>query len=350
LKKLAIVGSDPATRDNAPFDDESYDIWVFNEAGNHKWCKRWTAVFQMHDQNIYKGHNTKDATHWEWLQKKHGKPIYMQVVDPLVPDSVRYPIEEALTLAGSEMFATTFAYMAAMIVMQGYEYVEIHGMGLSSTEYHYQKFGYVFWLGFLRGRLGAENVRGAITHVGNDIVALPRYGYEGNFTFGADYYAGRAALRMAEFEAAEKNLQNVKKALDKALEREEYEEVRTLTLQYQAAAMLAGEHSGALSEAERYQKFGDRYADRGGFENAGARAQQEGEAKKPLIWHYGGMAEYAWNVWKQNKSDAARKQVAGFITQMGKSAYETGAMLGAFKENAVYLNRYDITAHANGIY
>lgn len=347
-KKLAIVGSDPAGRDKAPYDDPSFDIWVFNEAGNHKWCKRWTTVFQMHHPNIYKGHNTKDPKHWEWLQRKHGKPIYMQDADPEIPDSVKFPMEEACQLAGAEMFGSTFSYMAAMAVVLDYEYIEIHGMGLSSSEYDYQKFSYVFWLGFLRGKLGAENVRNVITYLGREIGASPRYGYEGNFSFGSDYFANRARVHLAEFESAEKNLQNMKKALDKALDRNEFDEVQRLTLQYQAAAMKAGEHSGALSEAERYQKFGSRYADRGGFENAGARAQQDGEAKKPLIWHYGGMAEYAWNVWKQNKQDAARKQLSGFITQMGKSAYETGAMLGIFRENVEYINKYDLAAHAGG--
>ena len=152
--KLAIVGSGPDTREQAPFDDPSFDIWIFNEAANAPWCRRWSACFQMHEPEIYAGHNTKDPHHWEWLQQAHGKPIYMQEQDPRVRDSVRYPLEDAQALAGVQMFPTTFAYMAALAILQGYTEIRIFGVELSASEYQYQANGYLFWFGFLRGRLG----------------------------------------------------------------------------------------------------------------------------------------------------------------------------------------------------
>lgn len=348
LKTLAIVGSDPASRHLAPFDKPEIDIWVFNEAGNHEWCKRWNAVFQMHDPNIYKGHNTKDPKHWEWLQQSHGKPVYMQAVDPLVPDSVRYPIEFALSIAGAEMFSTTFAYMAALAILQGYERIEIHGMGLSASEYDYQKFGYAYWMGLLRGKLGAENVVNTITHIGRDILHSPRYGYEGNFSFGVEYFAGRAQYLKAEFEAADKSLTNIRKAIGKAIEKKEFDEARSLITQYQDAATIAGQASGALSEAERYQTFGSRYADRGGFENSAAKAQREGETIKPTVYHFGGVIEYVWNVWKQYSSPASAQQLQSYISKMGEQAYRTGAMFGIYRENVEYINKYDAIALAGG--
>jgi len=348
LKKLAIVGSGPETRELAPFDDSSIDIWAFNEAGNHNWCKRWTACFQMHNPNIYKGHNTKDANHWEWLQRKHGRPIYMQDVDPDVPDSVRYPLEAAQELAGVKMFSSTFAYMAALAVMQGYEKVDIYGVELSASEYQYQAQSYLFWFGFLRGRLG-NNVSSAVTFLNKNIFTVPLYGYEGNFSLGSDYFSERAKIHDAEWNSAEKNAKNIKKALDKAIERFEADDVKRLVIDYQAAMINGGEIAGRQSEAERYAKFGDRYADRGGFESAGARAQIDGEAKKPMIWHYGGMIEYTWNVWRQTKDRRAGEQMAKLIDTMGAIAYETGALLGTYKENIEYINKYDAMNLANGI-
>ena len=89
MKTLAIVGSHPATRDNAPWDNHSIDIWVFNEAAREAWVKRWDAVFQLHKPTIYRNPNNRtDPKHWEWLQQVHGKPIYMQAHDPMVPDSI----------------------------------------------------------------------------------------------------------------------------------------------------------------------------------------------------------------------------------------------------------------------
>ncbi len=348
MKKLAIVGSDPNSRHLAPFGDSSYDIWVFNEAVNHEWCKRWTTVFQMHDQNIYKGHNTKDPRHWDWLKRKHNRPIYMQEVDSLVPDSVRYPIEQALEVSGVEMFSTTFAYMAALVVLQGYEYVEIYGMGLSSSEYDYQKFGYSYWMGFLRGKLGSKNVVNTITHLGRDILESPRYGYEGKLSFGVDYFKERAVKNDNEWKSAERNLTNIMSVIYKSIDRSQSEKIPDLVLQYQAAALLAGEYAGALSEAERYQTFGNRYADRGGFENAAAQAQREHEAKRSMIWHYGGMVEYVWNAWKQTNNPAAKSQMITYIERMGSSAYEAGALAGMYKENLEYIRKYDVIADAGG--
>ena len=347
MKKLAIVGSGPNTRDLAPWDDESYSIWVFNEAANRDWCKRWTTCFQMHEPDIYKGHNTKDAQHWEWLKQEHGKPIYMQEVDADVPNSVRYPLEEAQALAGVQMFSTTFAYMAALAILQGYEVIRIYGVELSATEYKYQANGYLFWFGFLRGRLG-DNVDSAILHGGKNIFDVPFYGYDGNFAFGEQYFSDRAKILESEWNAANKSLTNIREAIDRAVDNKQYEKAQRFVMEYQTAALSTGESAGALAEAQRYQTFGNRYADRGGFESAAAQAQQAGEAKKPLVWHYGGMIEYVWNVWKQSEGKQGAKQMIGMIETMGKTAYDTGAMLGAFKENLTYIAKYDAVCDAGG--
>ena len=348
MKKLAIVGSGPNTRHLAPFDDPEFDIWVFNEAGNAEWCKRYDAVFQMHEPEIYQGHNTKDPHHWEWLQRKHNRPVYMQEIDPLVPDSVRFPLEDAIALVGVQMFPTTFAYMAALAVLQGYERVELYGLELSATEYQYQANGYLFWFGFLRGRLGAENVDSAVLHVGSNIFNVPLYGYEGNFALGADYFADRAKKHEAAWQAADKNLKNIKKAITRAVEKKDHNKVQDLVMSYQTEATVCGEYAGALAEAQRYQTFGSRYADRGGFESAAAAAQMEGEGAKALMLNLSGKAEYVWNVWKQTDSPAALNQMLAFIDRMGAAAYDTGAQLGRFHENAAYIVQYDDMVQANG--
>jgi hypothetical protein len=272
----------------------------------------------------------------------------MQEIDPLVPDSVRFPLEDAVALAGVRMFPTTFAYMAALAVLQGYTEIRITGVELSATEYQYQKEGYLFWFGFLRGRLGAANVDSAILHQGVNIFETPLYGYEGNFALGADYFAERARSHDGAWQAADRNLKNLSKAIRRAVEHCEFEYVRTLTLEFQTAAMNAGELAGALAEAERYQAFGDRYADRGGFEAAAATGQQAGEEGKPLTWHYGGQIEYVWNVWKQTKAPQAANQLLLLIDKMSQCAYDTGAQLGKYKENLGYIVKYDGMVQANG--
>lgn len=348
MKKLAIVGSGPNTRSNAPFEDISFDIWVFNEAAQSEWCKRWDVCFQMHEPDIYAGHNTKNANHWQWLQQKHFKPIYMQELDPLVPDSVRYPLEAALELAGVQLFSTTFAYMAALAILQGYEEIRIFGVELSASEYKYQADGYLFWFGFLRGRLGTDKVDSAVLHLDNNIFNVPLYGYAGNFAFGADYFAERASVLESQWNASERNAKNIRRAIERAVAKKEVEKVVTLITDFQDVMLTSGEFAGALSEAQRYQAFGDRYADRGGFELAAATAQRDGEAKRPNIWHHGGKIEYVWNVWKQNYSPAAAEQLKILVNTMGNAAYDVGALLGVYHENITYMLKYDETVKAEG--
>ena len=99
-KALAIVGSHPTTRELAPYDDPRFDILLFNEAAQKpEVYKRWDMLLQIHLPEVYRSeHNWVNKDHWKWLQEKHGKPIYMQHVDPDVPDSVEYPLDGILKL------------------------------------------------------------------------------------------------------------------------------------------------------------------------------------------------------------------------------------------------------------
>lgn len=317
-----------------------------------KWCKRWTAVFQMHKRDIYAGHNTKDADHWQWLQRKHFKPIYMQEIDPLIPDSVRFPLEDAMELTGEDYFASTFAYMASLALLQGYEYVEIHGVEMSNSEYQYQAECWRYWLGVLKGRLGGENV---IMHSAQNLLQSARYGYEGNLAFGAEHFAERAKILDAEWTAAEKHVLNMKKVIDRIIERDDYRKLPEMVKEYHTAMQTCGELAGALAEAERYQTFGDRFADRGGFEYAAASGQRDGEEKRILMFTKVGLIEYLANAWEQsNKTEqqAFHKQAAGQLIQhiniYGKLSEETGALLGKYRENIAYILKYDEMIQAHG--
>ena len=304
----------------------------------------------MHKPEIYKGHNTKDPAHWEWLQKTHGKPIYMQEADPDVPNSVRFPIEEAVQLTDEDYFSTTFAYMAALAVLHGYEFVDIHGVEMSQSEYQYQAECWRYWIGFLKGRLGAKNVRMSSAH---NLLQSPRYGYEGDFYFGSEFFADRAKLLDGQWNAAERSAVNIKKAIDKVIGREEYNKLSNLIRDYQVAIQNVGEYAGALAEAERYQTFGDRYADRGGFEYAAATAQRDGEEKRILMFGRIGLIEYLVNAWSQLNDNPefhklATKQLINEINYYGKLTEETGALLGKYRENISYIVKYDEMIQAHG--
>ena len=165
MNRLAIVGTHPDTRALAPFDDEGVDIWVFNEAPRQPWCKRYSASFQIHAPEVYSSpNNWIDKGYWGWLQEPHGKPVYMQEVDPRVPDSVRYPLKEivwAIPGAGLRWFSSSAAYALALALYQGYRDITLFGMRLvSSTEYAFQLRNFNFWAGVAGDGRKARPVRG----------------------------------------------------------------------------------------------------------------------------------------------------------------------------------------------
>lgn len=346
MKKVAIVGTGTETRDLAPWNDPEFDIWVFNEAGSSEWCKRFDAVFQMHKPDIYKGHNTKDPNHWQWLQEKRGKPIYMQEFDPEVPDSVIYPLEDAKGLAEHSYLSSTVTYAIALALLQGRPEIHIYGIELSMTEYQYQAECIRFWVGLAIGKLGPGNIG---LHSARHLFEAPLYGYEGSFSFGKEYFQDRATKLNNEWIAFEKNALNIKKAIDKVIERDEYAKLSDLVQKFQLALQDTGCAAGALAEAERYAEFGDRGADRGGFEFQAATAQRDGELKRIEMFTKVGLIEYFGQVWAQYSQDTrAKDQLVKLITEYGKLAEAYGAFLGMYRENISYIQKYDAMVQANG--
>lgn len=347
MNKLAIVGSGPETRDLAPFDDETFDIWVLNEAPLHPWCKRYTASFQMHDKEIYTGYNTKAAGYWEWLQQKHDKPVYMKAQDDRIPDCVVYPLEEALALTGYKYFGMTTCYMMALAILQGYQHIEVWGVELSATEYMFGSDSWRYWVGYAVGMLGKDHV---ILHAGQHLLETALYGYEGGFSIGKEYFDGRAKLLDGKWQAAEKHLENMKKWVAKLIEKKEYNKAMESIQEYEDAAIYAGQLAGALAESERLAKFGDQPADRHEYERQAAIAQRDGELNQKKQWKAVGMVEYIWNIWVQTNGDPkAGLQLANMTYKLGGYAYDAGAMNGLFSESLANKAKFDAMNLAIGI-
>ena len=115
--------------------------------------------------------------HLDFLKSKHPYPIYMIEQYPEIPASVRYPIEEAKALAGRYLnFTSTFCYMAASAIMEGYDKWYVLGFDMDQgTEYEYQREEAFKWIGFARG----YGVDIYIPETSGLFVKRLLYGYEG---------------------------------------------------------------------------------------------------------------------------------------------------------------------------
>lgn len=153
-RKVALIGTASTSVNDAPFGDTSFEIWGL------AWrvLPRVTRMFDMHPMVNRK--NTP-ANYIELLGEVD-KPIYLQKLHPRIPTSVRYPIEEVIDFFGpasmgksarGEYFVSSFAYMAALAIYEGFE--EIHSYGfdmLEDSEYGYQRPNAEYFVGLARGR------------------------------------------------------------------------------------------------------------------------------------------------------------------------------------------------------
>lgn len=164
---VAICGFAGTTRHLAPYDDQEWEIWGLNEAHRQPWMRRITRWFQLHQRwDFTKQENISYKEHWEWLQKEHPFPIYMQEKYDEIPSSVEFPMDQitgeylshtrrGLKLGGVEMpteinkyFTSSFAFMCSLAILEGFKNIAVFGFEMATdTEYRYQKGSTEYWLG-----------------------------------------------------------------------------------------------------------------------------------------------------------------------------------------------------------
>lgn len=190
--KLAIVGAEEKTRGNAPWDDESFDIWLVNEWAMSSWCRRFTATLDVHWPQIYTDPKYDRGTgYWKWLREKRGKPVYMQDVDPDIPDSVKFPLQEINAEFLSTLkyenrpvknFRTSMSFCLALAMYQGYDQIDFYGIELAGNEFKGQRANFAFWVGVAAGRKVKINL-----HCSRGVFDGPLYGYEGFMKTNSSY-------------------------------------------------------------------------------------------------------------------------------------------------------------------
>ena len=182
---VLLYGTNTFTRHLIDWTRTDCEYWCWNEVGSLKddrpgyWAQRVDLLLQIHAAPIWRNHNnlnhgrhqkivdgTQSNSHYDWLQRPHEFPIYMQDHYDDVPSSVKYPKEEIVKellpnvwrdVAGDvsqvENFTSSTAYAIALAIYQGKKQIEISGIEMTSdTEYVRQRPGVYFWLGIAAGR------------------------------------------------------------------------------------------------------------------------------------------------------------------------------------------------------
>lgn len=135
---IALLGTAPSSRDLAPFDDKSWEIWSCSP-GNMD-VPRTDVFFEIHSMELI-DREPSYGIFKAWMQNQ--RKLYLQRADdPRFPNAKSYPLEWVLQKYGPYFFTSSIAYMLALAIEQKPEKIGIWGVDMSATdEYGYQRAG-----------------------------------------------------------------------------------------------------------------------------------------------------------------------------------------------------------------
>ncbi len=169
-KKVALVGFATNTLHLVPWDDPEFEVWGMNQ-GHLNFPRRADRWFEMHMPEATA--DVRDPNYLTFLQQLT-IPVYMIQTYDAYPTSVKFPIEEAMRVAGRDYFTSTPAFMMALAYLEGFTEVHLYGINLAiGDEYFYEKACAEWWIGFLEGK----GVKVYVPSASSLLKQFRRYGY-----------------------------------------------------------------------------------------------------------------------------------------------------------------------------
>ncbi len=147
-KKVAIIGFASNTLHLIPWNDPEFELWGMNQ-GHLNFPRRAERWFEMHQPEATA--DIRDPNYINWLRQAQ-IPVYMIQAYDEYPCSIRYPIEDAIRLAGRDYFMSSVSYMMALAIMEGFQEIHLYGINLAiGDEYFYEKPNAEWWIGLAQG-------------------------------------------------------------------------------------------------------------------------------------------------------------------------------------------------------
>ncbi len=149
-EKVAIVGKAPNTRDQAPFDDESWEIWTLSDLVSRGQAPRYTRHFEVHPL-AWLAERTDD--YFDWLKQITDAPVYVRTQEEAdqLPSGVVLPSAQLVAKYG-RYFTNTVSWMLAAAIESGAKEIGVFGVDMAQTlEYRSQRPSCEYFLGWARG-------------------------------------------------------------------------------------------------------------------------------------------------------------------------------------------------------
>lgn len=183
---VAIIGTAPASRMLAPFDDPTWEIWACS-AGNVNMLPRVNIWFEIHSVRVMMApeYRAMTAPFYAWLKQKSEDGsfnVVMQEVNSYVPKAIPYPRDRMIEKFGRNWFTSSVAYMMAQAIASGAKKIALFGVDMAADQEHYsaQRAGCTRFIEI------AEE-RGIEVYVPPESclkAAVPMYGYSEATPFG----------------------------------------------------------------------------------------------------------------------------------------------------------------------
>lgn len=222
-KKVAVLGTAPSSRMLAPFNDRSWEIWSCSP-GNMNVIPRWDRWFEIHCNLHWPENLSYGRPYLDWL-KTHRTPVYAQASyakpDGEIPNATVYPQEEMVKRFGPYFFTSSFAWMIALALTEGFEEIALYGVDMASRdEYILQRPGYYYF------KQVADNagVKMWAPYESDLMQPPPLYGFMDSTPFGRKIWARELELKTRASEMRQQMMQLEKSAtyLEGAIEDLDY--------------------------------------------------------------------------------------------------------------------------------
>lgn len=146
-KKIAIVGTAQSSHMDAPYDDESWEIWTLG--ANVENGKRITRLFELHTQHVL-----ESAHSWNGLlpyMEKMEDKVLLGHPNPSLPKAQIFPKDEIVKKFGA-YFTSSIAWMIGYALLQEPDAIGLWGIDmLGDEEYGNQRPCCEYLLGIARG-------------------------------------------------------------------------------------------------------------------------------------------------------------------------------------------------------
>tara|TARA_R110000744_G_scaffold97508_3_gene188415 strand:- start:3071 stop:3658 length:588 start_codon:yes stop_codon:yes gene_type:complete len=158
MKKIAIVGLSPSTRNQIPSDFDIYALpW------DAEYASRASKLFEMHDRNLLSlPGSLREPDYFDRLAE-YTQPIYMQKHWADIPTSIAFPLAELKkTIFNNfhrkwsgqvDFYNSSPAYMIALAIHEGATTIGLYGIDvLDDSEYAYETPCLEYLLGYAAGK------------------------------------------------------------------------------------------------------------------------------------------------------------------------------------------------------